>query len=261
MIAFAIGFLLSSNTSESFAQLNVGINWLEICNMSVIDALVSQPCASLTSPDGYTLNSVGINVLGCLSAPALSLVVGAEIFNQLSDLAGCNQPYTGDTLNPGQQNLGPKSTGLSESLIFDNPNLGFKLEYPSDWTKEESLSFISPRLSISDEAPESIAVTTEPNLSNLTLEEYSDSSLSILESQFSNYTLIESSNSTLSGYPAHQIIYTYTLEGVDLKNLQIWAIADDMVYVLTYGGTTKEFDDSLPVIQSMIDTFQVKEVQ
>lgn len=150
---------------------------------------------------------------------------------------------------------------MSESLMYDNPNLGFTLEYPSDWIKEESLSFISPRLSISDEAPESIAVTTEPNFSNLTLDEYSDSSLSILESQFSNYTLIESSNSTLSGYPAHQIIYTYTLEGIDLKNLQIWTIADDMVYVLTYGGTTKEFEDSLPVIQNMIDSFEITEIQ
>jgi eukaryotic-like serine/threonine-protein kinase len=150
---------------------------------------------------------------------------------------------------------------MSESLIYDNPNLGFTLEYPSDWMKEESLSFISPRLSISDKAPESIAVTTEPNLSNLTLEEYSDSSLSVLESQFSNYTLIESSNSTLSGYPAHQILYTYTLEDVDLKNLQIWTIADDIVYVLTYGGTTKEFEDSLPVIQNMIDSFEITEIQ
>jgi serine/threonine-protein kinase len=151
--------------------------------------------------------------------------------------------------------------GMSELLVFDNSNLGFTLEYPSDWIKEESLSFISPRLSISDEAPESIAVTTEPNISNLTLQEYSDSSLSILESQFPNFTLIESSNSTLSGYPAYQILYTYTFEDVDLKNLQIWTIADDMVYVLTYGGTTKEFDNSFPVIQNMVDSFEITEIQ
>jgi len=151
--------------------------------------------------------------------------------------------------------------GMNESLIYDNPNLGFTLEYPSDWIEEESLSFISPRLSVSDEAPESISVTTEVLLSNLTLEEYSNSSLSMLESQFPNFTLIESSNSTLSEYPAHQIVYTYTFEGVDLKNLQIWTIADNMVYVLTYGGTTKEFDDSLPVIQNMIDSFKITEIQ
>jgi len=149
----------------------------------------------------------------------------------------------------------------SELLAYDNPNLGFTLEYPSDWLKEESLSFISPRLSVSDEAPESISVTTEPKLSNLTLEEYSDSSITMLESQFPNFTLIESSNSTLSGYPASQIVYTYTFEDVDLKNLQIWTIADDMVYVLTYGGTTKEFDNSLPVIQDMIDSFEITEIQ
>ncbi len=150
---------------------------------------------------------------------------------------------------------------MSGLLVYDNPNLGFTLEYPSDWVKEESLSFISPRLSVSDEAPESIAVTTEPNLSNLTLQEYSNSSLSMLESQFPNFTLIESSNSTLSGYPAYQILYTYTFEGVDLKNLQIWTLADDMVYVLTYGGTTKEFDNSFPVIQNMIDSFEITEIQ
>jgi serine/threonine-protein kinase len=151
--------------------------------------------------------------------------------------------------------------GMSELLVYDNSNLGFTLEYPSDWIKEESLSFVSPRLSVSDEAPESIAVTTEPNISNLTLQEYSDSSLSILESQFPNFTLIESSNSTLSGYPSYQILYTYTFEDVDLKNLQIWTIADDMVYVLTYGGTTKEFDNSFPVIQNMVDSFEITEIQ
>ena len=149
----------------------------------------------------------------------------------------------------------------SELLAYDNPNLGFTLEYPAEWIKEESLSFISPRLSVSDEAPESISVTTEPNLSNLTLEEYSDSSITMLDSQFPNFTLIESSNSTLSGYPASQIVYTYTIEDVDLKNFQIWTVADDMVYVLTYGGTTKEFDNSLPVIQDMIESFEITEIQ
>lgn len=83
----------------------------------------------------------------------------------------------------------------------------------------------------------------------------------MLESQFPNFTLIESSNSILSGYPAYQILYAYTFEGVDLKNLQIWTIADDMVYVLTYGGTTKEFDNSFPVIQNMIDSFEITEIQ
>jgi hypothetical protein len=147
-------------------------------------------------------------------------------------------------------------------LLYDNPNLGFTLEYPSNWTKEESLTFLSPIMSAAiDEAPESIAVTTEVIPSNLTLDDYSSSALSILKGQFPNLKLLETNNSTLSGFPAHQIVYTYTTDGLDLKNMQIWTIVDGMVYAITYGGTINEFNDSLPVIQNMIDSFQITEIQ
>ncbi len=59
----------------------------------------------------------------------------------------------------------------------------------------------------------------------------------------------------------YQIVYTYTTDGLDLKNMQIWTIVDGMVYVVTYGGTINEFNDSLPVIQNMIDSFQITEIQ
>ncbi|MBA3749493.1 MAG: DcrB-related protein [Nitrosopumilus sp.] len=112
-----------------------------------------------------------------------------------------------------------------------------------------------------EEAPESIAATTEVIPSNLTLEDYSNSALSILKGQSLNLNLLETSSSTLSGFPAHQIVYTYTADGLDLKNMQIWTLADDMVYAITYGGTINEFNDSLPVIQNMIDSFQITEIQ
>ena len=164
-----------------------------------------------------------------------------------------------------------ETTDSSTLLPYDNPNLGFSLEYPADWSKEETLTFISPppssssneTSSIPNEAPESIAVTTEVLPYNITLDEYSESAIGLLESQFSNFTLIDSFETTLSGYPAHQITYTYTLEGVDLKNMQIWTIADDnsMAYALTYGGLVEEFDSSLPVIENMINSFQLTEFQ
>lgn len=159
----------------------------------------------------------------------------------------------------------------TESLMYNNPNLGFTLEYPSDWAKEESLTFISPPPSPNDATnrttsstnltPESIAVTTEVLLTNITLEEYSESAIGLLESQFPNFILLNSFETTLSGYPAHQIEYTYALDGLELKNAQIWAIADNMVYAITYGGTTEEFDSSLPVFKSLMESFQLTEIQ
>jgi hypothetical protein len=169
------------------------------------------------------------------------------------------------SLTVAQMNETNESANL---LTYENPNLGFSLEYPADWSKEETLSFISPSpslnetLSSSNQAPESIAVTTEVLPSNITLDEYSESAISLLEGQFPNYTLIDSSEATLSGYPAHQITYTYTLDGVHLKNMQIWTIADNNIgYALTYGGLVEEFDSSFPVIENMINSFQLTEVQ
>ncbi len=50
------------------------------------------------------------------------------------------------TTNGQTHNLIPLTNELTESLEYDNPHLGFTLEYPVDWTKEESLSFVVPLL-------------------------------------------------------------------------------------------------------------------
>ncbi|MDQ2685726.1 MAG: DUF1795 domain-containing protein [Thermoproteota archaeon] len=184
-------------------------------------------------------------------------------------LVGLNGGISGITsLTLAQSNDTLEST---ESLMYNNPNLGFTLEYPSDWAKEESLTFISPPPSSNDATngttsstnltPESIAVTTEVLLTNITLEEYSESAIGLLESQFPNFTLLNSFETTLSGYPAHQIEYTYALDGLELKNAQIWAIADNVVYAVTYGGTTEEFESSLPVFETLMESFQLTEIQ
>ena len=184
-------------------------------------------------------------------------------------LVGLNGGIAGITsLSLAQSNDTFEST---ESLMYNNPNLGFTLEYPSDWAKEESLTLISPPPSPNDATngttsstnltPESIAVTTEVLLTNITLEEYSESAIGLLGSQFPNFTLLDSFETTLSGYPAHQIEYTYALDGLELKNAQIWAIADNIVYAITYGGTIEEFDSSLPIFESLMESFQLTEIQ
>src|SRR5919112_838846 len=52
-------------------------------------------------------------------------------------------------------------TGTNDLIQYSNPNLGFSLGYPSDWQKEESLTFISPTGGIGNRGPEVISITTE----------------------------------------------------------------------------------------------------
>lgn len=169
------------------------------------------------------------------------------------------QPLTGPSGNmsmPGNQTMGsPNATGLAP---YNNPNLGFSLEYPSVWEKEESLSLTSPQGGMGNRAPEVISVVTEvlPS-SNFSLDSYTDAAMGQVES-FENFQLLNSSSSTLGGLPAHMIVYTFTDEQTPLQNLQSWTVKDGMAYVITYGGVPEEFDSSLPALQSVLDSFSLQ---
>jgi hypothetical protein len=150
------------------------------------------------------------------------------------------------------------SSAAAGLVPYNNPNLGFSLEYPSDWLKEESLSFTSPQGGAGDRAPEAINVVTEvlPS-SDFSLDSYTDAAMGQVES-FENFQLLNSSSTTIGGLPAHMIVYTFTDELTPLQNLQAWTVKDGMAYVITYGGVPEEFESSLPALQSVLDSFSLQ---
>jgi hypothetical protein len=158
----------------------------------------------------------------------------------------------------GNQTMGSPASSAGSLAPYNNPNLGFSLEYPSDWQKEESLSFTSPQGGVGDRAPEVISVVTEvlPS-SDFSLDSYTDAAMGQVES-FESFQLLNSSSTTLGGLPAHMIVYTFTDELTPLQNLQAWTVRDGMAYVLTYGGVPEEFESSLPALQSVMDSFSLQ---
>jgi hypothetical protein len=169
------------------------------------------------------------------------------------------QPLTGPSggMNmSGNQTMG--SPAASRLTPYNNPNLGFSLEFPSDWQKEESLSFTSPQGGVGDRAPEVINVVTEvlPS-SDFSLDSYTDAAMGQVES-FENFQLLNSSSTTLGGFPAHMIVYTFTDEQTPLQNLQAWTVKDGMAYVITYGGVPEEFNSSLSALQNVLDSFSLQ---
>ena len=81
----------------------------------------------------------------------LLVTIAAVVVNSI--FASNNIPYT-VTAQPlteplegidtaGNQTVASNDT--SDLISYSNPNLGFALEYPSNWQKEESLTFASPQ--------------------------------------------------------------------------------------------------------------------
>jgi hypothetical protein len=153
---------------------------------------------------------------------------------------------------------------VSETLIYENPVSNFALEYPSNWTIDErgsppsSILLASPKKSITDQAPETIAVTTEVVTPGTNLEEYSNSALQVLRTLFPNMIMVNSSTGILAGHPANVIEYTYLQNERTLKNTQIWSMVNDVVYVITYGALLDEFDSSLNVFNKVVDSFSIR---
>lgn len=169
-----------------------------------------------------------------------------------NDLHGT--PEESDTA--GNQTMNSANTG--ESILYSNPDLGFSLEYPSDWYKEESLSFISPQGGVNNQSPEVISISTEvlPTF-DFSLDEYTEAALDQVEI-FQDFELLNSSSVTLAGLPGHMIVYSFTDESqTPLQNLQVWTVKDGKAYVITYGGTPEEFDSSLSVLRKMMDSFRI----
>jgi len=49
-----------------------GPDWRQICND--YDNLITEPCGTLVTPDGYALTSEGLGVLACVVGGAIALV-------------------------------------------------------------------------------------------------------------------------------------------------------------------------------------------
>jgi hypothetical protein len=219
-------------SSLDFYGAMINIYFKHIFSLKLTLALVA------TISSGYILFSSGGVFIAAMAQP---LTASSE---------GMNMSMSGN------QTMGSSAaTGL---VPYNNPNLGFSLEYPSDWQKVETLSFTSPQGGMGNRAPEVINVITEvlPS-SNFSLDSYTEAAVGQVE-LFDNFQLLNSSSTTIGGLPGHMIVYTFTDGQTPLQNLQAWTVKDGMAYILTYGGVPEEFDSSLPSMQSVLDSFSLQ---
>jgi len=156
-------------------------------------------------------------------------------------------------------------------LIYENSTYGIKFEFPSDWKKIETLSgrvsnieFISPPKNASDIFPATISIVVEKNLGNITtLDQYTKTSDGLLNQMLGSFnTTIESrpsSMGSIAGLPANERILDIKQPtvGLDLKSIQVFTIQNNKAYIITYTVEPAEFLDYLPVLQRMVNSFQI----
>ena len=92
----------------------------------------------------------------------------------------------------------------------------------------------------------------------MSLEEYTDLSLTQLEQIMTQYQLIMGPIETnLADSRAHQIIYT-AIQGIySIKGCIVWTIKNNIAYVMTYTAEQEHFNDHINIFDAMIEFFSV----
>ncbi|MDP9288703.1 MAG: hypothetical protein M3P08_10970 [Thermoproteota archaeon] len=151
-------------------------------------------------------------------------------------------------------------------LPYVNSTYGIKLQYPSSWDKEENgtrqdtetdvVTFYPP--AVNSNTSLDISIDNSSDEKGIALAQYASGSISDLKQSLKNFKLVGlSTNSVLAGLPAYKSIYTYLGEKTIFKDIEIGAIKGNKVYILTYEAGLNEYNDYLPIIQKMIDSFGI----
>jgi serine/threonine-protein kinase len=153
-------------------------------------------------------------------------------------------------------------------LTYQNSSAGIKLQYPSNWVKQENgtrqdtqtdlVTFTPP--TINSNASLDITVDDITDSVGTTLAQYASDEIGSLKQQFASndFKLIESKSSIiLAGLPAYRIVYTSVDQNTTTKDMEIGAIKGGKVYLLTYEAGPNEYDKYLPIALKIIDSFKL----
>jgi hypothetical protein len=181
---------------------------------------------------------------------------------------------------PQEQRL-PERKELSENTTktplafstFNNSSLGVEIQYPSNWQVIdgrndndgvlEIAGFISGFEDRVDRYKDRLWVSldTLPN-QNMSLKEYSEEVIKQYGDSLQDFTLLDNDTDSaiLAGHPAYRLVYTNTLENdIPLKQMEIGTKVGEKIYFLTYYAEVEKYHDFLPVIQEMINSFEIEQ--
>jgi hypothetical protein len=154
---------------------------------------------------------------------------------------------------------------LGGFLAYESPVYGIRTQYPDGWeilvqsTSNSSLSlrFYSPPENDTDTYRENVRFVIDTISNNTALSNFTSATLaSYLESYPDlKFSEVSSTNLTNNAIPAYKLVASHTQEGLDF--MQIFAINEDKVYTILYSSEKTRYSTYLPIIEKMIDSFEV----
>ena len=146
---------------------------------------------------------------------------------------------------------------------YENTEKGISIEYPDTWNKYENPQQAPDVLVLFTSQSEEPTKIGSLMISVLDLDGYLDmdwfkqahiENLSIL---IPDFNIIYEDSATLSGLPAYKIIFTFTQDLYTWRQLEIWTIKDNILYLLIHQADQTYYDTFTDIIDQMIESFKI----
>jgi hypothetical protein len=227
---------------------------------------------SLTFPIIILLICSALTLLAEFSHGQLIKAQGYLPVSSFNFTIGNSSTIMDDMINESQQIDNMLNSENEPFTTYSNPIYGFDLEYPADWSFTESeTSPNATAYSIVNFVP---PISADPNLeTNLmvgvenfevgqtpSLDQYVRSSVDAYRNSNANFSLDSvRTNTTLSGIPAYEIVFTDNSADVTRKSIDKGFIdeANNRAYYLIFNADNSTYDQFLPKIQTVFDTFNL----
>jgi len=179
------------------------------------------------------------------------VAVGIVVMLLAVGFSGCEEKNSenGDNNEPG-------------FYTYENTEKGISIEYLDTWNKYENppqapgvlALFSSP----SDEPTKTgnLMISVIVN-DSMTMDWFKQAHIENLSILITDLSIIHEDSATLSGLPAYKIIFTFTQEGYTWRQLEIWTIKDNTLYLLVHQADQAYYDTFTDIIDQMIESFKI----
>ena len=200
-----------------------------------------------------------------------------ELYNDCLKVAGksfCDYLFEKDNSTPASSinNSSSSVTGTSNStyLNYKDKDLGFSIEYPSDWTIDNANSQFYTVVGFDPPNKDaSVDIRVFPKGSYKSIKDFGDKNFKESDEQ----TLLayyRNSSTVLGGKPAFKAIYLTTYNPSLFENafgyksstskaMMVATVVPEKksIFAVAYFAKSNNFDDYLPTIEKMINSFQI----
>jgi hypothetical protein len=152
----------------------------------------------------------------------------------------------------------------SNFLTYENPTLGLRMQYPSDWQAREeedgSIKFLSPPDRSSDTFQEDLTLIVLPLEPNVDPAEFANLMVNEQSQMVQDLRIVKSNPVDFKGDEAYMLIYTYFEPRIRETITSLNVIANNLdfnyFYLIQFYGESTQYDRYLPIVENMLTSLE-----